>query len=45
MAEHDRMSKGNQIPSPWNVNYKMKKEIENTGNKSKNIYMQREAGA
>lgn len=44
VAEHDRMCKSNQIPSPGNVNYKMKKEIENTANKSKNIYTQRETG-
>lgn len=42
VAEHDKMTKGNQILSLGNVNYKMKKELnENTGNKSQNIYTQR----
>lgn len=45
VAEHDKMTKGNQIPSLGNVNYKMKRELtEYTGNKRQNIYMQREAG-
>lgn len=45
VAEHDKMTKGNQIRSLGNVNYKMKRELtEYTGNKSQNIYMQRETG-
>lgn len=42
MAEHDKMNKDHQILSLGNVNYKIKREL--TENKSRNIYMQREAG-
>lgn len=44
MAEHDKMSEDNQIPSLGKVNYEIKRELtENTGNKSKKIHMKRES--
>lgn len=45
MAEHDKMSEDNQILCLGNVNCKIKREFtENTENKGRNIYIQREAG-